>query len=188
LRRSIPPCASFLWLNRIRRFAPPKYWPKSELRFCSKFRWALFPTDLCTLWVRRIDHLSDPSQSATASRQVSAKIARRPVHIHPAGTPYKAVTEKQVHFWKTLKCRAFWGGGTGNVHEKTGVGNCSGSAGPECHKCGIRLRHGENSQSGCRNSCLPLDYLTSVLGIWTCDLQKMKTAWFGRMESLCWRL
>ena len=188
LQRSIPHGASFLWLVWTWWSAQPKHWPKSELRFCSKSRRALFPTDVCTLWVRRIDHLSDPSQSTAASRQVSAKIARRPVHTHPAGTPYKAVTEKQVNFWKTPKCRAFWGGGRGNVHEKTGVSNCSESAGPECPKCEIRLRQEENSQPNCRNSFLTFDCQTSVRRIWNCSLPKMKTAWFVRMESLCWRL
>ena len=38
-------------------------WPKSELWFCLLSRRALFPTDSGVLWVRRIDHLSDPSQS-----------------------------------------------------------------------------------------------------------------------------
>lgn len=59
----------------------PTQWPKSEFWFCPKSRRALFPSDMCVPWVRRIDHLSDPRQSTTPSWQVSAKIVLRSVQF-----------------------------------------------------------------------------------------------------------
>jgi len=41
----------------------PKAWPKFMLWICPMSRRALFPTDSCLLWLRRIDHLLDPRQS-----------------------------------------------------------------------------------------------------------------------------
>jgi hypothetical protein len=55
----------------------PKPWPKSVFCFCPMSRQALFPSDLGALWVRRIDHLSDRSQSTPCYITRIGKIRRK---------------------------------------------------------------------------------------------------------------
>jgi hypothetical protein len=54
----------------------PKPWPKSVFCICPLSRRGLFPSDLGALWVRSIDHLSDPSQSTTCFMTRIGKIRR----------------------------------------------------------------------------------------------------------------
>jgi hypothetical protein len=103
-------------------------------------RRALFPSDLCVLRKRRIDHLSDPSQSPRLHdtyRQKTPQGQREFFETFPfSETLYKC--PRPIKSGKAQKIAPSGGGDMGNVQEKTFLSNYPGSVGRDLRSGGSR--------------------------------------------------
>jgi hypothetical protein len=138
-----------------------------------------------------------PQSITTTSRHVSAKNATRSVQIHqgfvilmkiPQWFPYlfqlnslRFIGDKfSIHHKRPLRENesktamreeiAFsWGGGTGNVQDKTVLINCSGIAAQDGYGSGISTQKRNKPELHCRNTFFQAAYYSAVLRVWSCD-------------------